>query len=274
MRCRPLKRSYASLWPQTSKLRAACAFPYMLLEGTDIDRGPRPPKRGTRHMPRGDRSRHRTATKRSSTRLGPLDPSSRHPLPTSRGRFGPSRICAAPKGRAGTRHREALLSAVPESRRPWPAHFLRISEAWPVFSPQIAMNGSPARDRPRARPRARGNSQPPIRRRRAVAIGLRTPDSSRRACHGVAIMRGKFYAPKRPFAQRERSWGRGAGAHRQRDDRERPSQDEFDSHLGSSVDHKRSAPTVDWLAQRQVPSIRRRTAKASRFGEDNAPPRS
>jgi len=27
-------------WPQLGKLRAACAFPYLLLEGSDIDRGP------------------------------------------------------------------------------------------------------------------------------------------------------------------------------------------------------------------------------------------
>src|SRR5947208_7264836 len=28
------------LWPQLGKLRAACAFPYLLVEGTNIDRGP------------------------------------------------------------------------------------------------------------------------------------------------------------------------------------------------------------------------------------------
>ena len=28
------------LWPQLGKLRSACAFPYLLIEGTDIDRGP------------------------------------------------------------------------------------------------------------------------------------------------------------------------------------------------------------------------------------------
>ncbi len=28
------------LWPQLGKLRAACAYPYLLVEGTDIDRGP------------------------------------------------------------------------------------------------------------------------------------------------------------------------------------------------------------------------------------------
>lgn len=28
------------LWPQLGKLRAACAFPYLLVEGTDLDRGP------------------------------------------------------------------------------------------------------------------------------------------------------------------------------------------------------------------------------------------
>jgi DNA excision repair protein ERCC-4 len=28
------------LWPQLGKLRTACAFPYLLVEGTDIDRGP------------------------------------------------------------------------------------------------------------------------------------------------------------------------------------------------------------------------------------------
>ena len=28
------------LWPQLGKLRAACAFPYLLVEGTDIDCGP------------------------------------------------------------------------------------------------------------------------------------------------------------------------------------------------------------------------------------------
>jgi len=31
------------LWPQVAKLRAAAAFPYLLLEGTDIDRGPLAP---------------------------------------------------------------------------------------------------------------------------------------------------------------------------------------------------------------------------------------
>ena len=28
------------LWPQLGKLRAACSFPYLLVEGTDLDRGP------------------------------------------------------------------------------------------------------------------------------------------------------------------------------------------------------------------------------------------
>jgi ERCC4-type nuclease len=28
------------LWPQLGKLRGACAFPYLLVEGTDLDRGP------------------------------------------------------------------------------------------------------------------------------------------------------------------------------------------------------------------------------------------
>ena len=28
------------LWPQLAKLRAGCDFPYLLVEGTDIDRGP------------------------------------------------------------------------------------------------------------------------------------------------------------------------------------------------------------------------------------------
>lgn len=28
------------LWPQLAKLRAACAFPYLLVEGSDLDRGP------------------------------------------------------------------------------------------------------------------------------------------------------------------------------------------------------------------------------------------
>src|SRR5712691_6138338 len=28
------------LWPQLGKLRAACAFPYLLVEGSDLDRGP------------------------------------------------------------------------------------------------------------------------------------------------------------------------------------------------------------------------------------------
>ncbi len=31
------------LWPQLAKLRGACAFPYLLVEGTDIDRGPLAP---------------------------------------------------------------------------------------------------------------------------------------------------------------------------------------------------------------------------------------
>jgi ERCC4-type nuclease len=37
------------LWPQLGKLRATCAFPYLLLEGTDVDRGPLHPNavRGT-----------------------------------------------------------------------------------------------------------------------------------------------------------------------------------------------------------------------------------
>ena len=28
------------LWPQLGKLRAACPFPYLLVEGTHLDRGP------------------------------------------------------------------------------------------------------------------------------------------------------------------------------------------------------------------------------------------
>jgi hypothetical protein len=50
------------LWPQLGKLRAACASPYLLVEGTDIDRGPLHSPRGTRGEPHCEPTGIRAAT--------------------------------------------------------------------------------------------------------------------------------------------------------------------------------------------------------------------
>ena len=115
------------LWPQLGKLRAACAFPYLLLEGTDIDRGPLHPNaiRGTclAVIDQGIallRSDHQRDSARWIHRLA---------IRCQRVEAAPDRPAYAqrPKAEPGRATAEALLSAVPgisaTSARALLAHF-------------------------------------------------------------------------------------------------------------------------------------------------------
>lgn len=73
------------LWPQLGKLRAACAFPYLLIEGSDLDRGPL----------------HRNAV-RLAVRCQQLEPAADRPAYAQR-----------PRPKAGEETAEAVLAAVP-----------------------------------------------------------------------------------------------------------------------------------------------------------------
>lgn len=101
------------LWPQIGKLRAACAFPYLLVEGTDIDRGPLHPNsiRGAClavidvgiPLLRSDHQRdsalwlHRLATRSQRAEVPPEKPA----------------YAQRPKYAAGSATAEAVLAAVP-----------------------------------------------------------------------------------------------------------------------------------------------------------------
>lgn len=86
------------LWPQLGKLRAACAFPYLLVEGSDLDRGPL----------------HHNAVRgvclavidqgiaRLAVRCQQLEPAAERPAYAQR-----------PRPKAGDETAEALLAAVP-----------------------------------------------------------------------------------------------------------------------------------------------------------------
>jgi hypothetical protein len=82
------------LWPQLGKLRAACAFPYLLVEGTDIYRGPlhHNAVRGAclAVIDQGI-ALLRSGCKRDSA----LDPPARRSLPASRAGGRPPRLCTA-----------------------------------------------------------------------------------------------------------------------------------------------------------------------------------
>jgi DNA excision repair protein ERCC-4 len=101
------------LWPQLAKLRAACAFPYLLVEGTDVDRGPLHPNaiRGTclAVIDQGIallRSDHQRDSARWIHRLA---------IRVQRVEAAPGLPAYAPRPRAepGQTTAEALLSAVP-----------------------------------------------------------------------------------------------------------------------------------------------------------------
>jgi ERCC4-type nuclease len=115
------------LWPQLAKLRAASAFPYLLLEGTNIDRGPLHPNaiRGTclAVIDQGIallRSDHQRDSARWIHRLA---------VRCQRIEAGPERPVSAPRSMVepGRSTAEALLSAVPgisaASARALLAHF-------------------------------------------------------------------------------------------------------------------------------------------------------
>jgi ERCC4-type nuclease len=101
------------LWPQLAKLRAASAFPYLLVEGTNIDRGPLHPNaiRGTclAVIDQGIaliQSDHQRDSARWIHRLA---------VRCQRIEAAPERPVAAPRSRVepGRSTAEALLSAVP-----------------------------------------------------------------------------------------------------------------------------------------------------------------
>jgi ERCC4-type nuclease len=115
------------LWPQMAKLRAASAFPYLLVEGTNIDRGPLHPNaiRGTClavidqgiALLRSDHQRDSARwIHRLAIRCQRIESAAELPVYVKRPRVEPGRATA-----------EALLSAVPgisaASARALLAHF-------------------------------------------------------------------------------------------------------------------------------------------------------
>ena len=102
-----------SLWPQLGKLRAACRFPYLLVEGTDIDRGPLHHNavrgvclavidQGIALLRSGYQRDSALWIHRLAARCQEVEPSAERPAYAQR-----------PRPRPGDETAEALLSAVP-----------------------------------------------------------------------------------------------------------------------------------------------------------------
>ena len=149
------------LWPQLGKLRAACAFPYLLVEGTDIDRGPL-----HHNAVRGSclavidqgiallRSSYQRDSAlwihRLAVRCQQVEPAAERPAYAQR-----------PRPKPGDETAEALLAAVPgisttSARAARPVRERRRSRG--RRSGRMAHR---PRHRPRARPRPRGDIHPP-----------------------------------------------------------------------------------------------------------------
>ena len=103
------------LWPQLGKLRGACAFPYLLVEGTDLDRGPLHHNaiRGVclAVIDQGIALLRSGYQRDSALWIAP----SRRPLPTARARRRTTSLRAKtpPRRKPGAETAEALLAAVP-----------------------------------------------------------------------------------------------------------------------------------------------------------------
>jgi ERCC4-type nuclease len=120
------------LWPQLGKLRAACAFPYLLVEGTDIDRGPlhHNAVRGAclAVIDQGSRS---SAAVTSGTQLSGFTGwqfAARRSNPQRTDRHTRSDL----DRRRGTKRRRRCSPPSPASRRPRPARYSNGSGAWLV----------------------------------------------------------------------------------------------------------------------------------------------
>lgn len=101
------------LWPQLGKLRTACAFPYLLVEGTDIDRGPLHHNavrgaclavidQGIALLRSGQQRDSALWIHRLAVRCQELEPAAERPAYAQR-----------PRPKPGEETAEALLSAVP-----------------------------------------------------------------------------------------------------------------------------------------------------------------
>src|SRR5207237_10825039 len=101
------------LWPQLGKLRASCAFPYLLVEGSDIDRGPLHHNavrgvclavidQGIALLRSGYQRDSALWIHRLAARCQEVEPSAERPAYAQR-----------PRPRPGEETAEALLSAVP-----------------------------------------------------------------------------------------------------------------------------------------------------------------
>ncbi len=101
------------LWPQLGKLRAACAFPYLLVEGSGIDRGPLHPNAvrgaclaaidlGIALLRSGYQRDSALWIHRLAVRCQQVEPAAERPAYAQR-----------PRPRPGEETAEALLSAVP-----------------------------------------------------------------------------------------------------------------------------------------------------------------
>jgi ERCC4-type nuclease len=101
------------LWPQIAKLRASCAFPYLLVEGTDIDRGPLHPNairgaclavidQGVALLRTGRQRDSALWIHRLAVRCQRVEPAAERPAYAQR-----------PRPKPGLETAEALLSAVP-----------------------------------------------------------------------------------------------------------------------------------------------------------------
>jgi DNA excision repair protein ERCC-4 len=101
------------LWPQLGKLRAACSFPYLLVEGSDIDRGPLHHNavrgvclavidQGIALLRTGYQRDSALWIHRLAVRCQEVEPAADRPIYTQR-----------PRPKPGEETAEALLSAVP-----------------------------------------------------------------------------------------------------------------------------------------------------------------
>jgi ERCC4-type nuclease len=152
------------LWPQLGKLRAACAYPYLLVEGTDIDRGPLHANAirgaclavidlGIALLRTGYQRDSALWIHRLAIRCQELEPAAQRPAYAQR-----------PRPKPGEETAEALLSAVPRN-----LDGVRSSAARPLRKRRRSPRGRTgwmarsAGDRTRARPSARADLSPQLK---------------------------------------------------------------------------------------------------------------
>lgn len=149
------------IWPQLGKLRAACAFPYLLVEGSDLDRGPLHHNavrgvclavidQGIAVLRSGYQRDSALWIHRLAVRRQQLEPAAERPAYAQR-----------PRPKPGDETAEALLASVPgiSTSSARAARALRQRGRRGYLRPyRLAYR---ARDRTGTRSSSRGNRQPP-----------------------------------------------------------------------------------------------------------------